>query len=240
MKKKFGTSLRLTLCVSLLAAIALSFPTSSQAADPAPTPLNVTVTNTPLPVQGTVGVNNFPGTQNVSGTVNVGNFPASNTVTGSVSITGTPAVNVTNTVTNPVPTQNVGLGVATQVGQPASKVVSLSCEPQPLGGCVRRFRDGHIDAVEYQVPSGEALVITDVQWSFISSSLAPGSYDSFTINATSLVGLQVLTLSALVDASGKLAGQAHLSTGVVIDPGGFVSSSTTGVIDLQGYLVPNQ
>jgi hypothetical protein len=43
----------------------------------------VTVINTPLPVQGTV---------------NVGNFPASNAVTGSVSITGTPNVNVVNTL----------------------------------------------------------------------------------------------------------------------------------------------
>src|SRR6267378_1531423 len=43
----------------------------------------VTVINTPLPVQGTV---------------NVGNFPAANAVTGSVSITGTPNVNVVNTL----------------------------------------------------------------------------------------------------------------------------------------------
>src|SRR5437773_556556 len=65
----------------------------------------VTVANTPLPVQGTV---------------NVGNFPASNPVTGSVSITGTPNMNVANTDSNPVPTQNVGGGAATHMGQPAS------------------------------------------------------------------------------------------------------------------------
>lgn len=35
----------------------------------------VMVTNTPLPVQGMIGVNNFPTNQAVSGTVNVGNFP---------------------------------------------------------------------------------------------------------------------------------------------------------------------
>jgi len=81
--KKFGTRLRLTFCLSLLAGIALSFPASTPAAGP-PSGIDVTVINTPLPVQGTV---------------NVGNFPASNTVTGSVSITGTPTVNVVGTVT---------------------------------------------------------------------------------------------------------------------------------------------
>jgi hypothetical protein len=48
---------------------------------PGPKPQDVNVVNTPLPVQGTV---------------NVGNFPTSSTVTGSVSIANTPNVNVTN------------------------------------------------------------------------------------------------------------------------------------------------
>ena len=51
----------------------------------------VTVINTPLPVQGTV---------------NVGNFPAVNAVTGSVSITGTPNVSVVNAPSSPVPVRN--------------------------------------------------------------------------------------------------------------------------------------
>lgn len=45
------------------------------------------MTNTPLPVQGTVGVNNFPAIQPVSGTVG---------------ISGTPNVNVTNTTPLPI------------------------------------------------------------------------------------------------------------------------------------------
>ena len=36
----------------------------------------VTIVNTPLSVEGTVGVNNFPATQAVTGTVAVSNFPA--------------------------------------------------------------------------------------------------------------------------------------------------------------------
>lgn len=47
----------------------------------------VTVANTPLPVQGTVSVNNFPAVQAVSGNVNA-------------NITGTPSVSITGGVTN--------------------------------------------------------------------------------------------------------------------------------------------
>ncbi len=90
--KKLGNLLGFALFVSVL-GIALSLPTSEPAIAAGP---DVTVANTPLPVQGTVGVNNFPATQPVSGTVNVGNFPATQPVSGSVGITGTPNVNVTN------------------------------------------------------------------------------------------------------------------------------------------------
>jgi hypothetical protein len=84
--KKVGTPLRLTLCLSLLAAIALGFPTSTPAGA-GPKPQDVNVVNTPLPVQGTVGVNNFPATQNVNVTnttpvpVTPSGDPASNAFT---------------------------------------------------------------------------------------------------------------------------------------------------------------
>lgn len=90
--RKFGKPLRLVLCVSVL-AIALGVPSSSptQAAGP-PSGLDVTVTNTPLPVQGTVNVGNLPSTQSIS---------------GSVSITGTPNVSVVNPPSSPVPIRDV-------------------------------------------------------------------------------------------------------------------------------------
>jgi hypothetical protein len=55
----------------------------------------VRVTNTPLPVQGTVGVNNFPANQTVSGTVNVGNFPSAS------------SVQLSNAASSPVPIRDV-------------------------------------------------------------------------------------------------------------------------------------
>jgi len=57
----------------------------------------VLVTNgatSPVPVSGSVAVNNLPATQPVSGTVNVGNLPATQTIDGTVSITGVPTVAV--------------------------------------------------------------------------------------------------------------------------------------------------
>ncbi len=81
--KTLGNTLRLALCVSVLAV--LTIPTSSSAVDPGPPGgLNVTVTNTPLPVSGSIGV---------SGTV-----AATQSGTWNVGVTGTPNVSVGNVV----------------------------------------------------------------------------------------------------------------------------------------------
>src|SRR5689334_2921167 len=69
------------LLVAVL-AVGLSVPANRAAGGGPPSGLDVNVINTPLPVQGTV---------------NVGNFPATSSVSGSVSISGTPSVNVANT-----------------------------------------------------------------------------------------------------------------------------------------------
>jgi hypothetical protein len=76
----------------LVGALAGSFmPPAASASGGAP----VTVLNTPLPVQGSVSVNNFPARQSVSGTVNVGNLPA------------VQSVSFSNTNLNPLFVQNV-------------------------------------------------------------------------------------------------------------------------------------
>jgi hypothetical protein len=62
--------------------------------------LHVTGSST---VTGTVGVNNFPATQNVGGTVNIGNLPGTQAVNGTVNVgnlPGTQAVNGTVNVGN--------------------------------------------------------------------------------------------------------------------------------------------
>jgi hypothetical protein len=125
--------LSLVLCVSFLAA--LSAPTKTSAADPGPAAgINVHVVNTPLPVQGTV---------------NVGNFPASSTVSGSVSITGTPDVKVTNTASAPVLTRDVDNPAL----QPFQNVRVISTPAGLLGG-----------DETFTVPAGKRLVIEFVSF----------------------------------------------------------------------------
>jgi hypothetical protein len=223
--KRPGYIRELALSVTLF-VIFVSVPATSAAQGGPPSGLNVTVTNTssnPVPV---------------TGTVNVGSA-----VTGSVSITGTPSVSVTNTATNPVPTQNVGGGAATQVGQPASNLVSLLCNSK---GCFPIARNGTASGSKFSVPAGQALVITDVQW-VIESVRTQGSYDFTELHINSAV---VAIFSALVDATSVSAGQAHLANAAVVTPGNSVSLfwpnadlPPTGEEPfgfLQGYLVPNQ
>jgi hypothetical protein len=133
-----------------LFAVVLSYLPSRRVVAAPPTPsLPVDVTNTPLPVQGTVsanqsgawtvGVNNLPSTQAVSGTVNIGNFPAS-----------TP-ISFSNTSTTP-------LFVDTDL--PARENVSYECTAAiPSGGA-----GNAVCAPAYTVPSGQILVVDSISF----------------------------------------------------------------------------
>jgi hypothetical protein len=83
--KQFGTIVSVVLGLLALAVI-VAPPSHSASPDPSK---DVNVVNTPLPIQGTVSVNNFPATQAISGNVNA-------------TITGTPTVGITNTISNPL------------------------------------------------------------------------------------------------------------------------------------------
>ena len=150
-------------------------------------------------------------------------------------------VTVTNPASNPVQTQNVGGGAATQVGQRASKIVNLSCQELVNSGTC-----GSLSGSAFTVPSGQALIVTDLQWG-LSSANGQGNYDGIDIN----VGVggsftRVSSSSAPVDAKGSCQGELHLATGIVVPPGGSVqvTSGLSGAnvsvgAFLQGYLVPN-
>lgn len=149
--------------------------------------------------------------------------------------------NVVNTPSRPVPTQNVGGGAATGVGQPVSNIVNLICQDTNFCGLAES------SGTVFSVPSGKSLVLTDVQWrgTVPATTVAPGNYASLEIvekSATS--GTPLAILSALVDGADICAGQAHLATGVVVRAGSNIlaalSGIGTGTFFLQGYLVPNQ
>jgi hypothetical protein len=147
---------------------------------------------------------------------------------------------VTNTASSPVPTQNVGGGAATHVGQPASKFVSLLCftaaSPSP-SYCQPTTSGG-----TFVVPSGQAFVMTDLQWSLTVGT--KGDYAGLSVAGAangSAVGPQT-SFSSLSDGAGVAAGQAQMTTGLVFPPGASIYFVTpnTGSVYVQGYLVPNQ
>jgi len=158
----------------------------------------------------------------------------------SVSVSGvapaqpTADVKVVNTTSSPVPMQNVGGGAATQVGQPVSKLVNLSCGPQ---NCTRVGGGG----AAFSVPAGEALVITDLQWTAPAANPS-GTYEELFVFVNNV---EVTSFTALVDAQGEFGGQVHLTSGIVAPPSSNVEATTNGTSCcstsfIQGYLVPNQ
>ena len=144
---------------------------------------------------------------------------------------------IVNPPSSPVPTQNVGGGAATQVGQPVSKIVNLTCfSTGPDFGC--SLLDG---GSLFTVPSGAALVITDVQFKF-QSTAGVGNY-GFVSLLDSVTGNELIPLSGLTDTNLNVVGQVHLGAGAVVQPGSRISIQPFGTKDVafvQGYLVPNQ
>jgi len=206
--KEFANIFRLVLCVSVLAL------TNSRALAGS----TVTVGNVPLPVQGTVSVDSVGSLPPVTGTVNVSNLPATQAVSGTVSVSNLPSVsgtvNVGNTASSPVPTQNVGGGAATQVGQPASNLVNLACFPSGgtiNGNCEQFSSNGTFLPGPYLVPSGKVLVLTDVDWALFNSPI--GS-----------------TTTAIVAATG---------TTITATTGTQMAAGNNSFTYMQGYLVPS-
>lgn len=152
-----------------------------------------------------------------------------------------PSVTVVNTplpvsVQGTVPTQNVGGGAATHVGQVASKIVNLLCISITNQPCTTV-------SGPFTVPSGQAFILTDIQWQILNSPAGQGNYDSVGIDSG---GNGLASFSAPVDAKTNCFGQAHLTTGVVVPPGEQIQVSVRSGLpeivgaSIQGYLVPNQ
>jgi hypothetical protein len=140
----------LALGFGLFGIVLSNLPSRHVVAAP-PTPsVPVDVTNTPLPVQGTVsatesgawtvGVNNLPSTQAVSGTVAVSNFP-----------TTTP-ISFSNTSTTPL---------FVDTDRAARENVSFECSTSILSGSGGDV----VCAPAYTVPAGQILVIDSVSLS---------------------------------------------------------------------------
>lgn len=220
----------------LLAAMVVA-PTPSHSSGSAP----VTVVNTPLPVQGTIGVNNLPAVQSVSGTVSVGNTP-------NVNVANTPAVSVTNT---PSVTVSGTASVSNAVDQGNNPIPLLvSPQGQPYMDSCQSNTSLHFASCDFHVvPAGQRLLIQ-----FISlESLAAGG----TVYEASTGGvLNGSSISIFLPLSNGITGDdgylrqmaaapitsyvdANFATGCAVTATG--SSTAVAVrCALSGYLVPTQ
>jgi len=200
----------------LLIALSLSFAHVNPVGSAPPGP-SVTVVNTPLPVQGTV---------------NVGNFPASSSVSGSVSITGTPNVSVINTPSSPVPTRDVD-NAARQPFQVSVSGDFRDDHTEAVGQISvpagKRFVIEYVTGA-YVIPSGEKITATDLSL-LQNNSVTPVFGATFTGTDTGANDIFILSQLTRLYAD---AGTPSISIiGIRNSPSGTGQAFWT----LSGYLV---
>ncbi|HEY7615648.1 MAG TPA: hypothetical protein VH744_02520, partial [Terriglobales bacterium] len=152
----------LTLTVGIVALVLAVF--NSQLAY-AQASLPVRVTNTPLPVQGTVNANITNSSVPVSGTVSVSSLPA-------VQVSGTPSVTVTNAESNPVLMRDVD----SAANEPFANFL---CEG---GGSLANFCTGaNSDSfvVPATTPSGKTVRRMVIEFVSGFCTATPGTYISY-------------------------------------------------------------
>jgi len=135
--------------VTVVLGFLTSNPRPAQAAPGAP----VIVTNTPLPVQGSVNAN-VTNTVPVSGTVAVSSVGSLPPVSGTVSLSGTPNVNVVNTESGPVPVEPDAAAARLRF---ASRCL--------LSGPISPFRDSLNSCASVAVLSGYRLALETISLS---------------------------------------------------------------------------
>jgi hypothetical protein len=195
--------------------------------------------NTPLPVTGDVGVNNFPPTQNVS--FNGAAQP----------------VTFSSTSAHPLFTSDVNAGLFTHDGQKSSNLVTLttrgfscgtSCPFMQIAGDGSAVPSACNGSVSYCVPSNEVLVVTDMQWTCEGGT--PGNTSIVTLLPSASTIDELLAVNASVNADGVAGGSVSLTGGVVIGPGQApqvhafsgctqINGAGGGVVSVHGYLAPN-
>ena len=176
--------------------------------------------NTPLPVQGTLGVNNFPANQPVSGTVNVGNFPS------------VQPVSFSNTATSPLHIRDVD----NPAHLPFAKI----------SGCTVAAGNNGCD-VNFSVPSSMELVIETVSVNALLNSGEQGNIHILVkTNGVPLGPFNVPLTLELHTSSGDVYGttqplRLYADPGTTVGIIGLVNDFTGGAsfdaLAVSGYLV---
>lgn len=109
-------------------------------------------------------------------------------------------------------------------------------------GCTSWFRiarDG--TPTSFTIPTGQNLMITDMEFYAFNTVSIPGAYEALELTLPPF-GEVVLGSFALVDSTGAVATQQHLTTGIVMSvlPTCFTgtSSNTGEQVVIRGYLIP--
>lgn len=206
----------LSVLALLLGGIIMNAMTPAAASARADTP--VTVTNTPLPIAGTINAN-------VSGNVGVKNFPGSMAVT-----------NPTDGSGNPVPLLTVS-------APPTRTLVTLQCTDNIVGPCsstmTRINPDGSRSA--FSIPSAQTLVVTDLRWSVTGCNAGFNCTIELAVHQSNQ-DVPVLVFGSLADPGGGALGSEHLTSGFVFSgvPTIITNPSRQTVVTMTGYLAPAQ
>lgn len=175
----------------------------------------------PVPVSGTVSVDNLPAVQPVSdnggsltvdGSVSVGNFPASQAVTGPLTNTELRASAVPVSIPTPVPvTDNSGSLTIDGTVAATQSGIWQSVPNRPSQGVGRTYKHGVASAITsdttvYTVTNGKTLYVTNIDLSaFNTSTTNAGRIDikdgSTIIQTISMSTAGVGTLATAIPAS---------------------------------------
>ncbi len=220
----------LTLVVAL-AGVTIPQPRPLQAAGSAP----VTVTNTPLPVQGTVSATQSgPWNVGISGTpsVSVSSLPA-------VQFNGAQPVTVTNTPLSASISGSPTITLPTHLGIQPSSMVALTCvnvQPFVCAEFAQVAPDGSVTN-PFSIPAGMDLVITEASWSAIGG--ISGKTARFSILASS--GASYHHSMAQINADGIAGANEIYTSGFRVSTmPTFVVSPGMGNLVVRGYLVSHQ
>lgn len=140
----------------------------------------------------------------------------------------------------------------THLGQPPASLVTLKLYAGVPGGCgpdgfeFRRMHanDGDPEPDAFRVPAGLALVITDVEWSYVSGSIGTQVLDLFVNTPPNPLGASELVSLLDFRVAGGLADSRSLTGGLVLSEGARVCATITpggGTLVcaiVRGYLLP--
>ncbi len=216
--KRFGRFAMVTLGLVGLGTLGLLAPQKNAKGAGAAPVLVTNTTESPLPVSGSVGINN---TVPVSGTINANvTFPSSLGVT------------------------TVAAGPLTNVGRLPSKQVTLDAVSTSFcpSGWRQVHPDGTTNCFTMADHSGEALDITDMEW-FASFNVAVSGNMCQSLLSAPQSGVVFIVSASASSSDGYAAKSEHLTTGAVFtfDPVvSFHGNCAASVVTLRGYLLPNQ